>query len=306
MSPRVATLALALALASACRPGREDGARGSASATPGPSAAPSAPSARPEPSCRAAEELGAALAPLAADQPGWLSLRGAPLVGEGGEFPPKGSFVEIFGGAISLDGIPVESADAAVQALRDAVERAAAAPGPPLAFLFAVGPARRDVALFGELLERAPRSPGLWLLAARRGKRAIATPAWLERRLDAATGSWAKARVLDQEIAAATAGCAEVGELFVAVGQSPRDAQMPRFKRDLPKAVAACGCEVDATRLADVAVELLAGGARVTAKRVVIAPDRASARRRLRFAALADGEALWRALPEGGEPIAIE
>lgn len=228
-----------------------------------------------------------------------MMLRGEPLVGAEGEYPPKGSFVEIFGGAISIDGIPIESADAAAQALKNSGIR-------NMIVLFAIGSPKRDVELFADVLRRAPTDAEIYLLGRKSGEVAQPTPPWLLKKLEAKAGSWAKARVLFEELGAATSRCPEVGALFKALETEDPRVQMSRFKRELPAAVSACGCEVDDARLGDLAAELIAGGARVVSKRVVVAgSDAAAPIKVLDVAAIPDGEALYRALPTAGAPISL-
>ncbi len=286
-----------------------DGRAGASSSatTAGPSSTTQASSSRAQSSASASAEIGCAaaaalearLGPLRPTQPGWMMLRGELLSGSEGEYPPKGSFVEIFDGAISIDGIPIESADAAAQALKNTGAR-------HLVVLFAVGSPKRDVELFADVLRRAPADAEIYLLAKKSGEVAQPTPPWLKKKLDAQAGSWAKARALFEELGAATSRCPQVGALFKSLEAEDVRVQMPRFKRELPTAVRACGCEVDDARLGDLAAELIAGGARVVSKRVSVAgSDAAGPVKAIELGAVPDGEALYRALPQGGGLVAL-
>lgn len=298
---RLAALSAAAVLA-AC----DGGAGASSSATiAGPSSTTQASSTQSSAAsaeivgCAAAATLEARLGPLRPTQPGWMMLRGELLSGSEGEYPPKGSFVEIFDGAISIDGIPIESADAAAQALKNSGARR-------LVVLFAVGSPKRDVELFADVLRRAPPDAEIYLLAKKSGEVAQPTPPWLKKKLDAQAGSWAKARALFEELGAATSRCPQVGALFKSLETEDVRVQMPRFKRELPTAVRACGCEVDDARLGDLAAELIAGGARVVSKRVSVAgSDAAGPVKAIELGAVPDGEALYRALPQGGGLVAL-
>lgn len=269
-----------------------------------PSAPPPAPSAAPKavasavasatpaaPKCPVASDLAKTLAGIA---PGTrIGVAAVLPEGVGGSVPENGIVVELSGGKVLLDGedtAPLELVDKLKQ-------RMDMRSGTPV--LLAVAKDEKNLGPISRIVEAAGETP-IHVVATPKGGKRIAMPEALVKDLPAGDVSM-RATVLAKAISDEVDDCQPARKVFETLATMDPDARNAALAKDLPAAIEACDCKVDA-KIVGLVGYAVGGDTLVVGKVLVVSKDPKATEIALKDL---DGAKWYEAVPSDGSPVRL-